>query len=183
MSGVPLGYSDNLGAMPSSVVTEVHIWYNFQTDFKELKLSLEPNTLITHIRTQPLNKKYLSKIVHFITKSTSKLVIHILVLSNSDVQICRPNLLPELLELLFKIAECRPKMKFICLDLITGSNRIINFIKHKLLQKAFTNHALHSFYEFGRSFGPRDLHSLGRFSLSGKEKLKDKLLEIISYQT
>ena len=130
-------------------MTNVHVWYNLDCASFKLYAESKKFHLISHIRRDPLDKKYLAYIINTLTKQSEDKALHVLVISNRDVQLRSVDQLVNSVNLLYQITECRQNTKFICIDLLSGKSYIIKQIKKQLTDIALLNNEVQSLRNFG----------------------------------
>jgi len=160
-------------------MTTIHVWYNSDYTSYSLRPYINRHQLISHVRLDPLDKSYLTHILNSVTRKGSSPVLHVLVLTNKDVQVRQPELLPHLVNILYQVSECQSNSKFVCIDLLSGKSSIIRQVKQFLIEAAFENRSAHHFHDLGRRLSPDDFLSRSKLSLPGSRKVELKLVKII----
>ena len=160
-------------------MTTIHVWYNTDYTSYTLRPNINKHSLVSHIRSESLDKPYLTHIVNSVSRKSSSPALHVLILTNKDVQIRQPELLPHLVNILYQVSECQSNAKFVCIDLLSGKSSIIKQVKQFLIEAAFENRSAHHFHDLGRRLSPDDFLSRSKLSLPGSRRVESKLVRII----
>ena len=160
-------------------MTTIHVWYNSDYTSYTLRPHINRHLLISHIRQEPLDKSYLTHMINSISRKNSSPTLHVIILTNKDVQIRQPELLPHLVNILYQVSDCQSNSKFVCIDLLSGKSSIIKQVKQFLIEAAFENRSAHQFHDLGRRLSSDDFLSRSKLSLPGSRKVELKLVKII----
>ena len=169
-----------MGPFKVKVMTNVHVWYNLDCASFKLYAESKKFHLISHIRREPLDNKYLAYVINSLTKQSEDKALHVLVLSNRDVQLRSIDQLLKSVNLLYQITECRQNTKFICIDLLSGQSYIIKKIKKQLTDIASHNNEVQSLRNFGCRLSSDDFVSRTRLTSAGSKKVEEKLIRVIT---
>ena len=157
-------------------MVRVHIWYNSDCSALKFRHLTKYCHLTSHIRNQSLHNKYLTHFIHTVTKETSSTEIHLLILTNLDLQLKVVDQLLNVLNTICQVTELKENCHFICIDLLSGKSRIIKQIKKQLAENFSTKLAVK---DLGRHLRVGDFVSRARLTLSASRKIELKISKII----
>jgi hypothetical protein len=161
-------------------MTNIHIWYNTDcTNFKFHEIPTQHH-VSSHIRSDPLDKRYLTHILHTLTQREDEPNLHILVLTNRDVQIRDPELLIQAVNVIYQVINCREHFKLVCINLLYGKSSIIKQVKEQLIYIANKNRSLQSMRDLGRSLRCGDFISRSKLSTPRSRDVEMKIIQIIN---
>lgn len=163
--------------------TNIHLWYNSDYSSHKIRAKINDYNIISHQRPHSLDRSYMTHIIHTITQKQFSKDLHILVLTNRDVQIYHPEILSEFLDLLFKVSQCRDQSrlsKFICIDILHGKSDIIKNSKRQILETAWQNQNIGALHDLGWDLTPTDIFTRSKLTAAGNRKIENQILDIIN---
>ena len=164
--------------------TNVHLWYNSDYSSHQVRTKICQYNVISHIRPDALDKKYVNHMINTLVQKQYQKDLHILVITNRDVNLYHPELLADHLNILFKVSDYREQSKlskFICIDILSGQNQIIKNTKRQLLDVAWENQKIHNLHDLGWDLTSVDIFSRSKLTAFGNRKVENQILDIIEY--
>ncbi len=129
-----------------------------------------------------MDKSYLTHLINTMTQREYQKDLHILIVSNRDIQIYHPEWLSEYVNLLFKISDCRDQSrlsKFICIDILNGKSAVIKNAKRQLLDAAWETQSIQNLHDLGWDLSPADVFTRSKLTACGNRKIESQIADII----
>ena len=155
----------------------VHLWLDKESPDFKLHQVPKIHSITTHVRSKPLNKSYLSHMIHTITTAT-KPCVHIFVVGNRDFRDVKPAWLIWAIDFLGQINQLKLESDFVCIDLTIHSGAFTRTFKKKLRSISHRNPCV-TLKDLGVTLRPEDLKYGFYLSKSAARWVEKKIIQSI----